>query len=579
MKLHAVYDAGTETNIGAKLYGIETGEFVAGNSSINHALDGSSIARIESKGTIRFTAAQDLSATTVAAAKNAGVEQTGAENAFRAKAMELAQGSRFVFASSAATVDEGITLTGNATIKGTGTAAKLTPTLGVAGQLGTETLTLAADENADWKLLNSEVGGLPLTKTGPGTVDFATDLPPNAGKVDVREGTLAVATGLAGEHQAVGQKGLNVEAGATLDATASTIDTDVLAEIPAKQTVSGLGRIDGTLRLETDATLDATKATATDDGSLSVRDVQTDGLTALADVDVSLPKGTAEGLVGLVFLRSDEETLNWESRARLLATDPAKTRWDVLLRYRRNADEAAVGTNYLVGAAGLDVPNPDGLPVDIRPGDDDLVDNEWPDGSGDDPAVDDEVTDQIQDGGNVAGEAEGYTKANTQWLMAPDIANAYACFGNVWTYARRNNDRASEDYATIDLLMAYEFGISRMAFSQDNAYIVIEATLRNALAVCPYFDPTLLQGADKLKPVFLPGVTVAIVGPKGVIADAKEIDADEAERNGFTPNVSDTETARWFLVPYDEANFPTGQATTLTIEASPPTEQTATPEN
>ena len=481
-------------------------------------------------------------------------------------------------------MDGAITLTGNATLKGSGTEARLTPVAGITGQAGTETLTLDAAENASWKLLNSEVGGLPLTKTGAGTADIATDLPPNAGtdlppnagKVDVRKGTLAVATGLAGEHQAVGQAGLNVAEGATLAPTAGTIDTDVLAEIPAKQTVSGLGRIDGTLRLETDATLDATTATATDDGSLSVRDVQTDGQTALADVDVSLPENTEEGLV---FLRSDETKLNWTARARLLATDPAKTRWDVLLRYRRNAEEATEGTNYLVGAVGLDVPNPDGLPDDIRPGDDDLVDNEWPDGTGDNPAIDDEVTDQIQDGGNVAGEAEGYTKANTQWLMAPDIANAYACFGNVWTLAPRALSADSEDYATRDLLMAYEFGISRMAFSQNNDYIVVEATLRNALNDCPYFTKDLLQGAGALKPTFLSGVTVAIVGPKGVITNAKEIDAETAETYGFTPNVSDTETARWFLVPYNDTKDDEGTATNLTVRALPPAEQTATPEN
>lgn len=574
VKLHAVYDAGTEAYLGAKLYGVGTGEFVAGNSSINHALDGSSIARIESVGTIRFTAAQDLSATTVAAAEKATVTQTNADNAFHAGAMELAEGSRFTFASSEASVDGAVTLTGDATLEGTGTAARLTPVAGIAGQTGSETLTLDAAKGASWKLLNNEVDGLPLTKTGAGAADIATDLPPNAGKVDVQKGTLAVATGLAGEGQAVGQKSLKVAEGATLAPTSGTIMDDVLAEIPAGQTVSGLGRIDGTLRLETDATLDATEVPSTNDSSLSVRDVQTDGLTALVDVNVSLPANTQEGLV---FLRSDETELNWTARARLLAKADG-TRWDVFLKYRPD-QASAVGTNYLVGAAGLDVPNPDGLPEDIRPGDDDLEDNKWPDGSGDDPAVDDKVTDQIQDGGNVAGEAEGYTMANTKWLMAPDIANAYACFGNVWTLAPRSLSAESEDYATRDLLMAYEFGISRMAFSQDNAYIVIEATLRNALADCTYFEKTLLQGADKLKPIFLPGVKVAIVGPKGVIADAKEIDADEAERNGFTPNVSANETSRWFLVPYNDDTFPEGTATNLTVRALPPAEQTATPEN
>ena len=581
VKLHAVYDEATETNIGAKLYGIETGAFVAGNSSINHALDGSSIARIESVGTIRFTAAQDLSATTLAAAKGATLEQTGvatetataeqvgAENAFRAKAMELAQGSRFRFASSAATVDEGITLTGAATLEGTGTAATLTPNAGlVAGEGVSAKAILDAKENASWKLLNREVGGLPLTKVGAGVADIATDLPPNAGFVDVQEGTLRVATGLAGEGQAVGQASLNVETGATLAPTSGTIAEDVLAEIPAGQTVSGLGRIDGTLRLETDATLDAREA---NESSLSVRDVQTDGLTALADVDVSLPDGASDGLV---FLRSDETTLNWAARARLLATDSSATRWDVLLRYRPG--QVPEGTDYLVGVAGLSVPNPDGLPEDIRPGDDDLVDNEWPDGSGDDPAVDDEVTDQIQGGGNVAGKAEGYTMANHKWLMAPDIANAYACFGNVWVLAPRTTDKQREDYATRDLLMAYEFGISRMAFVDDGTRIVVEAKLRNALKDCPYFTDEQRQGAGAFKPSYLPGVRLTIVGPSGPLTGVTEITDEARIRDyGFSPDMPTTEVARWFLVPYTEDNFPAGESAHLTVRAIPPSEPAA----
>ena len=563
VKLHAVYDAGTEAYLGAKLYGVGTGEFVAGNSSINHALDGSSIAHIESVGTIRFTAAQDLSATTLAAAEEAIVEQMGEANGFRAKAMELARGSRFRFASSAATVDEGITLTGDATLEGTGTDARLTPIAGIAGQAGTETLTLDAAENASWKLLNNEVGGLPLTKTDAGTADIATDLPPNAGKVDVQEGTLAVATGLAGEHQAVGQKGLNVEEGATLDATAGTIDTDVLAEIPAGQSVSGLGRIDGTLRLETGAELDATTVPETNDASLSVRDVQTDGLTALADVGVSLPEATEEGLV---FLRSNETTLNWDARARLLAKANG-TRWDVFLKYRPD-QTTAVGTNYLVDVAGLDVPT--FPPDEEQPGE---GENEWPDEDGDGSDTGDELGDQIQEGGNAAGGAEGYTMATTKRLTATDIAHVYDCFGSVWTYARRNNDRASEDYATIDLLMAYEFGISRMAFSEDGKSIVVEATLRNALKDCPYFTAEQLQGAGDLKPTFLPGVKVDIVGKDGnPLADVQEITAEQAATYGFTPNVSANETSRWFLVPYND-NSPEGTATNLTVQAIPAAEQ------
>ena len=163
--------------------------------------------------------------------------------------------------------------------------------------------------------------------------------------------------------------------------------------------------------------------------------------------------------------------------------------------------------------------------------------------------------------------------------MAPDIANAYACFGNVWTLAPRSLSADSEDYATRDLLMAYEFGISRMAFSQDNAYIVIEATLRNALKDCDYFTDEQLQGAGALKPTFLPDVSVTIVGKDGTsLADVKEIDAEQAATYGFKPNVSADETARWFLVPYNDTNFPEGSTTNLTVRAIPPAEQPSTPE-
>ena len=560
---------GTTTVIetGTLLHGVESGVYAAGNTSVNYPLDGSSIARIESVNAIAFAAEQDLSATTLAAAEGATVTQTNAADAFHAGAMELAKGSRFTFASSEASVDGAVTLTGNATIEGTGTAARLTPVAGIAGQAGTETLTLAAAENASWKLLNNEVGGLPLTKTDAGTADIATDLPPNAGKVDVQEGTLAVATGIPGAGEAVGQGGLNVAEGATLAPTSVTVMTDAVAEIPAGQTVSGLGTIAGQLRLNKGARLDATEAFA-DGGALhalTVNTLTTDGATAVADIDVALPESTQPGLV---FLRSNETALNWDARARLLAKADG-TRWDVFLKYRPD-QASAVGTNYLVDVAGLDVPI--FPPDEEQPGE---GENEWPDEDGDGSDTGDEMGEQIQEGGNAAGGAEGYTMAKTKRLTAADIAHVYDCFGSVWTYARRSNDKASEDYATIDLLMAYEFGISRMAFTQDGKFILVEATLRNALADFPYFDPTLLQGAGALKPTFLDGVSVVIVGPKGELKDVQEITAEQAATHGFTPIETATETARWFLVPYDEANFHTGEVTHLTVKAIPPAEQSA----
>ena len=317
------------------------------------------------------------------------------------------------------------------------------------------------------------------------------------------------------------------------------------------------------LSLATDAVLDCTQLT--EGAAPTVRDVVTDDETG-ANIDVLLPSNAQDGLV---FLQSEEPDFNWIARARLLASSTAGlqiTRWDVRLDH-----EGIDGTNYRIATPNLDVPNFDDRPEDIpeedRPGE---SENEWPEGS------EDEIVEDIIIDGHIAGEAEGYTKANTQWLMAPDIANAYACFGNVWTLAPRALSADSEDYATRDLLMAYEFGVSRMAFTQDGNHIVIEATLRNALNDCGYFTDEQLQGAGALKPTYKAGVTLTIVGDKGTaLTDVKEITAAEAQGHGFTPIENPTEVSRWFLVPYDEANFPTGEVTHLTVKAIPPAEQSA----
>ena len=554
VRLASVYDAGLQANVGAKLYGIETGAYVAGNSAINHALDGSSIARIESAGTIRFAAAQDLSATTLATQENTLIEQTGAEAAFTARALELAAGSRFRFASSTATIAEGITLLGPATLEGTGAAATLTPTAGVSGTAGTETLTLDAAEGADWKLLNNTLNDLPLTKTGAGAADIATALPPTASVVDVQAGTLRVATGVPGTAEAVGRGSLNVAAGAILAPTAGTVLGDALAEIPDGRAVSGLGRIDGVLRLGRGATLDATDATA--EASLSVGSVSTDGAAALADINVALPSATE---AGLVFLRSDETALNWAARARLLAM-AGETRWDVLLRYRPDPS-TPVGTDWLVDVPGLDVPvfPPDGEQPDEG-------ENTWPDAG----TVADDVSDQAQGDGQIAGGSEGYTMAGTRRLTAQAISDAYACFRNVWVLAPRTADPTREDYATVDLLMAYEFGISRMARVSDagTEKVLVEVTLRNALGQIDAFRERNLQGADAWMPAFGEDVALTLVGPDGTpFADATEIDAERAEALGFAPRASAIETARWFLIPYDEAHFPAGEAVTVEARA------------
>ena len=541
---------------GTFIHGVGTGAYVAGKTIFTYPLDGSSVARLESANALTFTAAQDLALNTVAAAEGATLTQTEAGNAFRAKAMELGAGSRFAFASENATVDEAITFLGAATLEGTGTAATLEPVAGLAGEGESAEAILDAKERASWKLLNHEVGGLPLTKVGKGEADIATDLPPNAGFVDVQAGTLRVATGLAGEGQAVGQASLNVAEGATLAPTSGTVAEDVLAEIPVGQRISGLGRIDGILRLEQGATLVATDVT--DTLSLSVGSVQTDGLTALADVNVVLPEETKEGLV---FLRSDERTLNWVARKRLLAK-AGETRWEVLLKFRPSP-EAKVGTNYLVGSSRLQVPDFGDLPEDERPGADE---NAWPE----DDDVAGEVTDQVQADGQIAGGSEGFTQASTKRLTAPDIANAYRCFEGVWARAQRTTDPQSEDYATVDLLMAYEFGISRMALVSDGgtAKVLVEVTLRNVLGETTFKNGNLPASAKTQQPAFAEGVRLTLRGPDGTpFADVEEVDEDKVYALGFEPAVSDLEAAHWFLIPYDEAHFPAGKAMTIDARA------------
>ena len=452
--------------------------------------------------------------------------------------------------------DEAITFLGAATLEGTGTAATLEPVAGLAGEGVSAEAILDAKEAASWTLLNHEVGGLPLTKVGKGEADIATDLPPNAGFVDVQAGTLRVATGLAGEGQAVGQASLNVAEGATLAPTSGTVAEDVLAEIPVGQRISGLGRIDGILRLEQGATLVATDVT--DTLSLSVGSVQTDGLTALADVNVVLPEETKEGLV---FLRSDERTLNWVARKRLLAK-AGETRWEVLLKFRPSP-EAKVGTNYLVGSPRLQVPDFGDLPEDERPGADE---NAWPE----DDDVAGEVTDQVQADGQIAGGSEGFTQASTKRLTAPDIANAYRCFEGVWACAQRTTDPQSEDYDTVDLLMAYEFGISRMALVTDGgtAKVLVEVTLRNVLGETTFKNGNLPASAKTQRPAFAEGVRLTLRGPDGTtFTDVEEADEDKVYALGFEPAVSDLEAARWFLIPYDEAHFPAGKAMTIDARA------------
>ena len=121
------------------------------------------------------------------------------------------------------------------------------------------------------------------------------------------------------------------------------------------------------------------------------------------------------------------------------------------------------------------------------------------------------------DAPELIAQAEGYTKGKEKVLSASDISEALLCFRNVAALATHGegtpSTRAaaetehSDDYAAVaDLIVAYEFGISRATIVKDeagNEQVLVEVTLRNDLAtdfadrVDHIKDPSEFTNADK----------------------------------------------------------------------------------
>lgn len=255
------------------------------------------------------------------------------------------------------------------------------------------------------------------------------------------------------------------------------------------------------LNLNKGSTLDCSAATTE-----SPAFVVSGNVVATTQVRVTAPKDAQHGLV---FLRSGEETVNLESRRAFQAAHGTDDRWDI------RVDLIAGGANYFFDEPGFIEP---AAPSDGTEGNE----NVWND------ALEETLIDIYQDQPLVGGEAEGYTQAKEKVLSASDISEAMLCFRNVAALATHGEEtptaRATgetthaDDYFDVaDLIVAYEFGISRATIEKDaegNEQVLLEVTLRNDLAT--HFadrtghivDPAGVADIENATPAYAEGTTL-----------------------------------------------------------------------
>ena len=218
-------------------------------------------------------------------------------------------------------------------------------------------------------------------------------------------------------------------------------------------------------------------------------------------VEATLPVrviAPSDAFHGLVFLRSEEKTADMDSREAFQAAHQNGDKWDI------RVDLTETGADYSFDEAGFAEPTD---PTDGIAGNE----NKWA------AELEETLIDIYQSENLIGGEAEGYTKGKEKVLSASDISEALLCFRNVAALATHGegtpSTRAaaetehSDDYAAVaDLIVAYEFGISRATIVKDEAgteQVLVEVTLRNDLAtdfadrVDHIKDPSEFTNADK----------------------------------------------------------------------------------
>lgn len=315
------------------------------------------------------------------------------------------------------------------------------------------------------------------------------------------------------------------------------------------------------LNLNKGSTLDCSAATTE-----SPAFVVSGNVVATTQVRVTAPKDAQHGLV---FLRSGEETVNLESRRAFQAAHGTDDRWDI------RVDLIAGGANYFFDEPGFIEP---AAPSDGTEGNE----NVWND------ALEETLIDIYQDQPLVGGEAEGYTQAKEKVLSASDISEAMLCFRNVAALATHGEEtptaRATgetthaDDYFDVaDLIVAYEFGISRATIEKDaegNEQVLLEVTLRNDLAT--HFadrtghivDPAGVADIENATPAYAEGTTLvfSVNGQHDIAAEQVTEESLPAEA------AAGTSLTRRFRIPLSAFPAETADADRLefSVRAIPP---------
>ncbi len=548
------------------------GAYVVGNATGDWDFGAeSSVPRLEvaKDCELTFTVGQDLRryGTVVAAQEGAWIHHVS-DAPFLGQDVELGAGSTLGFhAVSAADADtareEGLVLAGRLVLHGTATlraeggsgnrlprffaaggivAEPLTSAESEAGQTGGIELIVHADKGAAWRSRTAALTGtgFGLRKTGPGVVTFDTDVPPSvSGKVTVEEGTLNVTAAAA---TPVGSAGLEVREGATLgDSRRMVGEGRLLAAIPGGQTLSGGGTVDGVLRLESGATYVATQGEhLTVTGGLSVGDGGT------ADINVTLPTGATEGGTtegGAAYVGDTPYLVSWrEERTIRRRFEPTLggARWDAIA--------------WLEGGRTFYAAREPALPV---PGDLDegnQTANVWH------PGFAPLMVNQYQSLGHAyVGATQGRTRAGSARLSASQINDALYAFSGISAFAP-SAGAATGDRTYIDahnFFVAYEFGISRMAFATiDGAkHVVVEVKVRNALAES--FGEAVAAAAAEGAAAFRTKTVITLQAVKdGTVEalpsdDIKVTEVANLEGARLTDSAARAADVRYFALPYE----------------------------
>ena len=538
------------------------GAYVVGNAKGDWNFGAeSSVPRLEvaTGCELTFTVGQDLRryGTTVAAQSGAYIHHTS-DAPFLGQDIELAAGATFGFHASAAastTREEGVVLEGSlnllgsATLRAAGGTEDRPPRFFAAGGIVAAAdnlvLTVHAEEGANWRSRTAALtGDVPfgLRKTGPGVVTFDTDVPPSvSGLVSVDAGTLNVT---AAADTPVGKQGLHVAKDATLGDSGRMVgEGRLLAAIPAGQELSGGGTIAGALGLQSDATYVAKQGEAlTVTGGLAVGDGGT------ADINVTLPTAGTEGGAyepDAAYLVSGVEERTVRRRFKPTLND---ARWDAIA--------------WLEGGRTYYAAREPALPV---PGDfeGDQATNAWH------PGFESLMVNQYQSLGHAyVGATQGRTRAGSARLSASQIYDALYAFSGISAFHAADETATAEGRTYIDahnFYVAYEFGISRMAFATigTEEHVVVEVKVRNALAES-FGKAVAGNAAAKESAAFRSGTKIAFLAVKDGKAEplSENVVKAVANLNGEA-GVSASGDTRYFAMPYEALKVYFGDAPIL----------------